>query len=157
MSLNEIHTMIEAITQHTMSKMPKGDGLTFGTIKTLNPLSIRVDNQNFDLPEEFFFLGQMCRPHRVTIPHKHEYNGITELTNDGGEHAADHNHQIKKQISEDLHVGTGGYKQDYVTLEIYPKLKVGDRVLLLAFNGGERYYVAERIEKESDVTGVDIH
>lgn len=155
MSLNEIQTMLEAITGHTISKMPKGDGLTFGTIKSLNPLSIRVDNQNFDLPAEYFFLGQMVRPHKVTIPHKHEYNGETELTNDGGQGASDHKHNIKQQVTEDLHVGTGGYKQDYVTLEIYPKLAIGDRVLLLAFNGGERYYVAERIEKE--VTGEDIH
>lgn len=157
MSSNEINTMIEAIAEHTISKLPKGDGITFGTIKQLNPLVIRVDNHNFDLPEEYFFLGQMCRPHRVTIPHKHEYNGITEIASDGGMGASPHQHDIYHQITEDLHVGTGGYKQDYVTLEIYPKLKVGDRVLLLAFNGGERYYVAERIEKESDVTGDDIH
>lgn len=148
MSLNEVNTMIEAIANHTLSKMPKGDGLTFGTIVTLNPLSIRVDNTNFVLPEEFFFLGQMCRPHKVTIPHKHEYNGVTEV-------AANHTHPIKWQITEDLHNGTGGYEQDYVTLEIYPKLKVGDRVLLLAFNGGQKYYVAERIEYPCE--GEDIH
>ena len=90
----------------------------------------------------------MLRPHKVTIPHKHEYNGVTELTNDGGLGASPHQHEIKQQITEDLHVGTGGYKQDYVTLEIYPKLTIGDRVLLFAFNGGQKYYVAERIEKE---------
>lgn len=148
MSANEINAMIEAIAGHTLSQMPKGDGMTFGIIKSLNPLSIRVDNHNFDLPEEFFYLGQMCRPHKVTIPHKHEYNGITEMTNDGGQGASNHAHQIIQQITEDLHVGTGGYKQDYVILEIYPKLKVGDRVLLLAFNGGQKYYVAERVEKD---------
>lgn len=146
MSLNEINTMIEAIAQHTLSKMPKGDGMTFGTIVTLNPLSIKIDNMNFALPEEFFYLGQMCRPHKVTIPHKHEYNGVTELANDG--QGADHSHDIKQQITEDLHVGTGGYKQDYVVSEIYPKLAIGDRVLLLAFNGGQKYYVAERVEKD---------
>ena len=59
MSINQIQTMVEAIAQHTKSQLPKGDGMTFGTIKSLDPLSIRVDNYNFDLPEEFFFLGRL--------------------------------------------------------------------------------------------------
>ena len=143
-----INTMLDSITSHTKAQMPKNDTMTFGTIITLEPLSIRVDNHTFDLTEDFFFLGQMLRPHKVTIPHKHEYNGETELANDGGQGASPHKHEIKQQITEDLHVGTGGYKQDYVTLEIYPKLAIGDRVLLFAFNDGQKYYVAERIEKD---------
>ena len=88
----------------------------------------------------------MVRPHKVTIPHKHEYNGDTELTNDGGLGATDHKHSILKQKTEDLHVGTGGYKQDYVVLDIYPPLAINDKVLLFRFNDGQKYYVAERIE-----------
>jgi len=148
MSLNEINTMIEAIAQHTLSKMPKGDGMTFGTVQTLNPLSIKIDNMNFVLPEEFFFLGQWCRPFRVTMPHKHEYNGKTKIA--AG--PSPHEHEIEEQITENLHEkkdesSDTGYKQDYVEVEIIPKLKEGDRVLLFAFNGGQKYYVAERIEK----------
>lgn len=147
MSANEINAMIEALAGHTLSQMPKGDGMTFGTIKSLNPLSIRVDNHSFDLTEEFFFLGQWCRPFRVTMPHKHEYNGHTVVKSNPS------NLGIKEQISQDVHQKSSsssdyGYEQDYVEVEIIPKLKVGDRVLLLAFNNGQKYYVAERIEKD---------
>ena len=119
--------------------------LLYGTIVKLSPLSIKIDDLADTITEEFLVLGQMCRPHTVTIPHKHEYNGQTEQTNDGGQGASSHSHEIKKQITEDLHVGTGGYKQDSVTLEIYPKLKVGDKVLMFSFNNGQKYYVAESI------------
>lgn len=146
MSTNEIQTMLNSIVNLTKSQMPKSAALTFGTVKSLNPLSIRVDGHNFDLPAKFFFLGQMVRPHKVTIPHKHEYNGETELANDGGVGASPHKHDILKQVTEDLHVGTGGYKQDYVILDIYPPLTIGDRVLLFSFNDGQKYYVAERLE-----------
>lgn len=148
MSSNSLQTMLNSIMKLSQTQIPKGNGMTFGIIKSLQPLSIRVDNHNFDLPEEFFFLGQMVRPHKVTIPHKHEYNGETELANDG--QGADHKHQILQQVTEDLHEGTGGYKQDYVVLDIYPPLAVGDRVLLFSFNDGQKYYVAERIEVEQE-------
>lgn len=146
MSDYEIQEMIEALKDSTIAQMPKGAGLTYGVVKSLNPLSILVDGFKEPLDAEFFFLGQMVRPHKVTIPHKHEYNGETELANDGGQGATDHKHSIEKQVTEDLHVGTGGYSQDYVTLDIYPPLTIGDRVLLFSFNDGQKYYVAERIE-----------
>lgn len=125
----------------------KSSELIYGTINTLNPLSIKIDTLKEPIPEEFLVLGQMCRPHTVTIPHKHEYNGVTEETNDGGQGASAHSHEIKQQVTEDLHEGTGGYKQDSVTLEIYPKLKVGDTVLMFSFNNGQKFYVAERVVK----------
>lgn len=142
----EIQEMIEALKDSTIAQMPKASGLTYGVVKSLNPLSILVDGFKEPLDAEFFFLGQMVRPHKVTIPHKHEYNGETELANDGGQGASSHKHSILKQVTEDLHVGTGGYKQDYVILDIYPPLAVSDRVLLFSFNDGQKYYVAERIE-----------
>lgn len=146
MSDYEIQEMIEALKDSTIAQMPKSAGLTYGVVKSLNPLSILVDGFKEPLDAEFFFLGQMVRPHKVTIPHKHEYNGETELTNDGGQGASSHKHDILQQVTEDLHVGTGGYKQDYVILDIYPPLTIGDRVLLFSFNDGQKYYVAERIE-----------
>lgn len=146
-----INKMLNSISKLAQAQMPKGgNGLTYGRIKSLDPLSIRVDNYNFDLPAEFFVLGQMVRPHTVTIPHKHEYNGFTEETNDGGQGASSHKHEIKQQVTEDLHEGTGGYSQDSVTLEIEPKLQVGDKVLLFSFNEGQKYYVAERILEDEN-------
>lgn len=119
--------------------------LLYGTIISLEPLKVKISTFKEPLTEEFLVLGQMCRPHKVTIPHKHEYNGVTEETNDGGQGASNHSHAIKQQVTEDLHVGTGGYSQESVTLEIYPKLAIGDTVLMFSFNNGQKYYIAERI------------
>ena len=142
--MSNFNKLIDAINSTQGSTTPKHSELLYGTIVTLEPLSIKIDDIG-TLPEEFFVLGQMVRPHTVTIPHQHEYNGQTEQTNDGGQGASPHRHEIKQQVTEDLHVGTGGYKQDSVTLEIYPKLAIDDKVLLFSFNNGQKYYVAERI------------
>lgn len=138
------NNLLDKINNVQKSGVKKHSELLYGTIVTLDPLSIKI-NDIGTLPAEFFVLGQMVRPHTVTIPHKHEYNGITEETNDGGQGASPHSHEIKQQITEDLHVGTGGYSQESVILEIYPKLTIGDTVLLFSFNDGQKYYVAERI------------
>ena len=117
-----INRMIESLVAVGKMSNTESTGFAYGTIKTLNPLSVLVDGHSEILPEEFFILGQNVRPHKVTIPHKHEYNGKTELANDG--QGSDHYHNIKQQITEDLHEGTGGYQQDYVILDIYPPLAV---------------------------------
>jgi len=142
-----INRMIESLVAVGKMSNTESTGFAYGTIKTLNPLSVLVDGHSESLPEEFFILGQNVRPHKVTIPHKHEYNGDTELTNDGGQGAQNHKHSISQQITEDLHVGTGGYKQDYVVLDIYPPLSVNDRVVMLRSNDGQKYYILERIEQ----------
>ncbi len=139
--------LLEVLNGYTQSQSPANSNMVFGTVMSVDPLAIKLDNMNETLPADFFFLGQMCRPHKVTIPHKHEYNGQTEQTNDGGQGASPHQHEIKQQVTEDLHVGTGGYQQDYVVLDIYPTLAVGDKVLLFSFADGQKYYVAERLEQ----------
>lgn len=146
MSMN-VSQLVNSIAQlaNATSNVQSSE-LLYGTVVTLKPLSIKIDTLKEPITEEFLVLGQMCRPHTVTIPHKHEYNGVTEQTNDGGQGAKAHSHEIKKQVTEDLHKGTGGYKQESVTLEIYPKLKVGDTVLMFSFNNGQKFYVAERVE-----------
>lgn len=136
-----INRMLESITALSQKSNTEDTGITYGTIRSLNPLSVLVDGHSQVLPEEFFILGQNVRPHKVTIPHKHEYNGITEV-------AENHAHEIKQQVTEDLHIGTGGYKQDYVILDIYPPLSVGDRVILLRTNDGQKYYILERVAED---------
>lgn len=145
MSMNEAIKYLMNATHATSET--KSSELLYGTVVSLQPLKIKVDTYKEPIEEDFLVLGQMCRPHTVTIPHKHEYNGITEETNDGGQGASPHTHEIKQQITEDLHVGTGGYSQESVTLEIYPKLTIGDRVLMFSFNNGQKFYVAERVLK----------
>ena len=58
-----------------------------------------------------------------------------------------HKHDIKEQVTEDVHKEGTDYEES-VTIEIEPKLKEGDTVLMFAFNNYQMYYVAERIEEE---------
>lgn len=148
----------------------KPNNLIFGEVKSINPIEIDIGN-NIVLTEEFLFLGQMCRPHKVTIPHTHQINvdtenaGATSSATSVGTYKGDltitttgqatttivetngHKHQIKKQVTEDVHKEDTDFEKS-VTIEIYPKLKVGDKVLMFAFNNYQMYYVAERIEEE---------
>lgn len=53
-----------------MTKQKHRDNLVIGTVVSVQPLKINIGN-NVVLSEDFLFLGQMCRPHKVTIPHNH--------------------------------------------------------------------------------------
>lgn len=209
----------------------KPNNLIFGEVKSINPIEIDIGN-NIVLTEEFLFLGQMCRPHKVTIPHSHLINafesgktkgiittnisagvatdvpqktgtydvktqkitrnddkGIDERelqtetksnidlggaslsmsidvtgspvsTNSGTGTVTEtidlstftpsdngHEHIIPEHSTQDVHFPDTDYEES-VTMEIYPRLKVGDKVLMFAFNNYQMYYVAERIEEE---------
>ena len=210
----EAQNFINAIKK--MVKQNKPNTMIYGIVKTVDPLSIDIGN-GIVLPKEFLFLGQMCRPHKVKIPHTHildthftetspsvgsigagiiagkafeqtqktiaestmvtyktlDENG-NEVTNTiskknlgrssiqtsikvGGQATivddsvmitdSEHKHIINKQITKDVHFPKSDY-EECVILEIEPKLKVGDTVLMFAFNDYQKYYVAERIEEE---------
>lgn len=138
-----------------LTDKPQSNNMIVGEITSIDPLKIDIGN-NIVLTKKFLYLGQMCRPYKVTIPHTHEYNGDTENAKTGISAAAPngpceitdtgHTHQIKDQVTEDVHKKGSDYEES-VTIEIYPKLKVGDKVLLFAMNNNQFYYVAERIEE----------
>ena len=64
----EAQNFINAIKK--MVKQNKPNTMIYGIVKTVDPLSIDIGN-GIVLPKEFLFLGQMCRPHKVKIPHTH--------------------------------------------------------------------------------------
>jgi hypothetical protein len=63
-----------AIVNALKPKQKKESNFIYGTIETLHPLSVRLDNE-IVLPESFLFLGKACRPHRITLPHIHASAG----------------------------------------------------------------------------------
>lgn len=134
-NVSSLNRLLDILHTNTAERLPANSDMTYGTIVTIDPLSIKVDNLGLTLPADFFFLGQMCRPHRVTIPHKHEYNGQT--TN---------GYSISQQLTNDVHDGINS--EEFVTIDIYPTLAEGDKVLLFSFADGQKYYVAERLESE---------
>lgn len=217
-----------------MNQKKNIDNMIIGTVNKIDPLEVDAGN-GLILSSEFLFLGQMCRPHKVTIPHNHQINafeseitksintksisegvatdvpqktgsydvktqeikrndekGIDERTlktetksgidlggaslamnvnvagsvvagatpagtspvlvsttvdlstftvNDSG-----HKHIIPEHSTQDVHFPKTEYEKS-VTIEIYPRLKVGDKVLMFAMNNYNMYYIAERIEE----------
>ena len=57
-----------------------------------------------------------------------------------------HQHIVTEKVTQDVHFPGTDY-EDSVEIEIYPRLKVGDKVLLFAFNDHQMFYFAERIEE----------
>lgn len=121
---------------YILEVMADDSDMCYGTVVNTTPLTINIDRVGVRTTE-FFFLGQMCRPYKVTIPHSHIYNGETETENG-------HYHEIKDQETEDVHKDDEpNFGNKYIELEIYEPMKTGDRVLLFSFNKGRMYYVAE--------------
>ena len=148
--------LVNLIRNIAKKEINHNDTMIFGTVVEVDPLEIDIGN-NVILTKEFLFLGQMCRPHKVKIPHTHQYNGSTEnsktnmsITTVGQATTTvvdnGHTHDIKEQVTEDVHK-QGTDFEEYVTLEIEPVLQKDDKVLMFAFNNNQMYYVAERIEK----------
>lgn len=219
--------MVNSIRKITTPK--KTNNMIFGEVTSIEPLKIDIGD-NIVLSGKFLYLGQMCRPHKVTIPHTHLINalesgktksiittgitagvatdvpqtngsydiktqdvkrnedkgtnerklktetkssidlggaslsmsinvtGSTVTTNSGGGTVATttdlstftpsdngHEHIIPEHITQDVHFPNTEY-EDSVEIEMYPRLKVGDVVLMFAMNNNQMYYVAERVE-----------
>lgn len=211
------------------------DTMTFGVVTSISPLKVDIGN-NIIIDDKHLFLGQMCRPHRVTIPHTHlvdtflsntskavittsisagtatdvqqkksydiktqkvtrndeegtnereletrtesnvdmggasldmnidvKGSSVTGTSVSGGAVTAsvsstadlstftvtdnEHRHIVPEHVTQDVHFPGTDY-EDSVEIEIYPRLKVNDKVLLFSFNNHQMYYVAERIEGE---------
>ena len=192
----------------------KQNNMIFGEVTSIDPLKIDIGN-NVILSGKYLYLGQMCRPHKVKIPHTHivdthftemspsignvgagllagslyeqtqsaiakttmnTYKTLDENGNEVTNQISDenlgrggietsiqvggqativddsvmitdnkHKHIISKQITKDVHFPKSDYEES-VTIEIEPKLAVGDIVLMFAMNDNQMYYVAERVE-----------
>lgn len=195
-----------------ISEQKKRDTMIIGTVTSMNPLKIDIGN-NVELTSDFLYLGQMCRPHKVTMPHTHiidthftgvspsigsigfgisgtsfenaqataaqtKINQYSTLDDEGKETQAQisdadlgrgkvqtsilaqavtdnsvmitdngHKHIIARHATKNVHIANGE-NADFVILDIQPKLQIGDKVLMFAFNDFQMFYVAERIEAE---------
>jgi len=125
-----VETMIGAIRSANKTRPAS---VTYGTIASVDPLSIRIDGDQEPLPAQFFHLGQMLQPMRVRMPHTHTYTG---MTGESGMHS---------------HAYTGATDNPDVpvTVEIFPPLAAGDVVMMFPFNDSQLFYVAERVENDT--------
>lgn len=205
----------------------KSNNMIFGEITSIDPIKVKINN-NLELSGKSLYLGQMCRPHKITMPHTHLINALmtegskgiitTQIisgvatdvaqtgsydiktqnivrndikgTNErtlitspqtpdlGGAslgmsidisgspvaapqgnavvsttdlsqftvNDSKHTHIVPEHTTQDVHFPGTDY-EDTVEIEIYPRLKIGDIVLMFAMNDNQTYYIAERVEE----------
>ncbi len=88
-----------------------------GIVKSIDPLEINLPG-NFTISEEALTLSKNVQDHEIEV----EIDWVTEI-------ASNHSHKIE------------GVK----TIKIKNGLKVGDKVLILRSQGGDKYYVANKL------------
>ena len=170
MSRNQsIAKVINSIKRVTYE--PKRDNMIIGVVKSTDPLEVEIQ-QGVIITEPHLVLGEALRPHNVSMPHIHEYNGNTESTGgslypvdtfvdfvatNGAKPATlsdSHSHEIKEQRTEDVHK-IQKHNEKCVTITMYPPLHASDEVLMFAMNDFQRFYIAERTKIGSENTDYD--
>ena len=100
--------------------------LRYGEVVSTSPLKVKVTNQ-FTLPSSLLIVPEHLTNHTVSV----SLNWTTESTSGGSEDTlfASHDHKLS------------GTK----TMTIYNALQTGDKVALLRKQGGQSYFILDRI------------
>lgn len=108
--------------------------LRFGTVTSTSPLKIQVTNQ-FILPESILIVPEHLTDYEIKVTVKDEYEWATKNRSGGGGDAsfASHNHDIAFNEKKIL---------------VHGALKLGDKVALMRKQGGQFYYVLDRLPKD---------
>lgn len=136
-TLNESMKMIAL---NLMNSMQTTD-VVFGQVTKVNPLEITIDQKNI-LSESFIVLTNAVKDHVVDMTVSmetvsdsymspdHIHTGDSGGKTDSGNLDTKHHHDIKGRKKIILHYG----------------LTVGEKVVLLRIQGGQRYVVVDRID-----------
>ena len=120
--------LVEVIKQIAKETIAAGKpaGITYGRVMRVNPLEIQVE-QKLTLPADFFKLTKAVTDHYMDMTVSH----VTESRAGGGGYAefADHDHDYQGRKKFLVHNG----------------LQVGEEVILLQVQGGQRYIVLDRV------------
>lgn len=120
--------MINLIKQASLEATEAGKPvkIVFGEVISANPLQIRVE-QKLELPAEFFVLTRAVTDHYVDMSVSH----VTENRAGGTGYAEfqSHNHDYTGRKKFMVHNG----------------LQVGEQVILLQVQGGQKYVVLDRV------------
>lgn len=139
--------------------IPDACGVIQGTVTSVFPLSIRVVNdEKLTLNASILIVPKHLTDYTATVDivqgkgavngntatdggHTHDYEGNTE---NGGE--PDHTHGYKGKTKEAKHSHSLASFNIYsATMTVYNALKVGEKVHLLSFDNGKKYYVLDRV------------
>lgn len=138
-SLPSINESIKMIALNLVDSMRLSD-LKFGTVVSVDPLKIKIDDQE-PLDENWLVLSNMVRDHHVDctvsmqtendafMNPSHTHTGNMGSPTDSGNLDVTHKHEIKHKIKVLQHYG----------------LTLNEKVILLRMQGGEKYYVMDRV------------
>ena len=142
-------TVIKQLTMDAIENSKPAD-LRFGTVVTEKPLSIRITNQ-FILPESILIVPESLTDHEVEVSIKPKYNWLTMDTMNKAplpetETAEDHSHKFVHK--HDVVINDVEKPTKVKNFWIWNGLRVGDKVALLRMQGGQFYYVLDRLPKK---------
>ena len=103
--------------------------LRYGEVTSVNPLKVHITNL-FTIPASMLVVPEHLTDHKVDVT----IDWTTDSTSGGsGESAfSSHNHTVKGKKS----------------MTIHGALKVGDKVAMVRKQGGQSYFILDRIPKE---------
>lgn len=101
--------------------------LRYGTVVSITPLKIQITNV-FTLPESLLIVPQHLTDYELEIT---PIDWLTENRSGGSSYSSfeSHNHEIKGKNK----------------IKVHNALKIGDKVALLRKQGGQSYFILDRI------------
>lgn len=129
--------LLTAIQRIALNAVNSGSPCDYciGTVMSVDPLTIQIDQQEEALTEDFLVLTDLVRDFQVDITVSHK----TENRSGGSGDAAyaSHNHAYSGRKKITVHNG----------------LSVGESVILLRQAGGQEFLVLSRVNDHQNLTG----
>ncbi len=124
-NFNELLALIKKIVIETLNSI-NPTHIVFGTVNTVGPLTVQLEQQEI-IPKEMIVLARNV----TNFKHDVSVDFSTENTSGGSSYSSfeSHNHKVT------------GIK----TEEVLHGLKVGDKVVMLQVQGGQRYVILDRV------------
>lgn len=128
--------IIKKVAKEVFESM-KPTTVLYGTVETVSPLTVRIDQKHL-LQEEDLILSHFLRDYYVDITVSHKTESIYESWDTSHSHPdagtstipIDHKHEYKGKKKILIHYG----------------LKEGEKLALIRIQGGQMYYIIDRLE-----------
>ena len=148
--------LVDAIKRTSMEAVYNAQmcDLRYGTVVSVEPLKVQVTNQ-FTIPSSLLVVPQHLTDYELDITidwntiavsdHQHEFNGTTESASGGSGDSsfASHEHEFSGTVEAD---GEHRHRiSGRKTMLVHGALQIGDKVALLRKQGGQSYYILDRI------------
>lgn len=124
----------------------KPTDIAIGTVTQVDPLAITLHSNMPPLPADVLLLTEAVMEKKINFAHTHDFSHnhtVPQVTNQPQPDAITDNGTLTgvKFNQEDI----GDIDQDGSFSVVTPRLKVGDKVLLLRVMGGQQYVILSRV------------